>query len=83
MNDFVPYANESDALTIGNLAVENGVDHIGMHGDVVLTKDKAGLVQARALKAVLDAIVKALEAEKQLPDVVKLESAVRIKNPLA
>lgn len=83
MNDFIPYANESDALTIGNLAVENRVDRVTLHGDVVLTKDEKGLAFARQLKAVVDAVVEALEAEKKLPDAVQVVRAMRVKNPLA
>jgi hypothetical protein len=30
VNDFEPYANESDVLTIGELAVENRVDRISV-----------------------------------------------------
>ena len=28
MSDFRPYANESDALTLGNLSVDNRVDRV-------------------------------------------------------
>ena len=83
MNDFEPYANESDALTIGNLAVENRVDRISMHGDVELTRDEAGLALARQLQAVIDAIVKALVADKALPDAVQVVKPRSVKNPFA
>ena len=54
---------------------------VTLHGDVELTKDKAGPVRARVLKAVVDAVVKALEAEKHLPDAVQVERARTVKNP--
>ena len=81
MNDFAPFANESDALTIGNLAIENRLDRISLHGDVELTKDKAGLVLAKHLQAVINAVVRALEAEKQLPDAVEIVKPRSVKNP--
>ena len=83
MNDFVPYANESDALTIGNLAVENRVDRISMHGDVELTRDKAGLALAKQLQAVVVATVQALVADKALPDAVQVVKPRSVKNPFA
>ena len=83
MNDFKPYANESDVLTLGNLAIENRVDGISMHGDVVLTKDKAGLALAKRLQAVVDATVKALEANKALPEAVQVVKPRTVKNPFA
>ena len=81
MNDFRPYANESDVLTLGNLAIENRVDRVTLHGDVELTRDKAGLALVRQLKAVIDATVKVLEADKALPDVVQVVKPRSVKNP--
>ena len=83
MNDFAPYANERDALTIGNLAVENRVDRVSLHGDVEITKDKAGLALARQLQVVIDATVKALQADKALPDAVQVAKPRSVKNPFA
>ena len=81
MSDFKPYANESDALTIGDLAIENRVDRVTLQGDVEMTRDKAGLALARQLKAVVDATVKALEADKALPDAVQVVKPRTVKNP--
>ena len=81
MNDFDPYANESDALTIGKLEIENRIDRVSLSGDAVLTRDRKGLALARKLKAVLDAVVKALEADKALPDAVQVEAPQTVKNP--
>ena len=66
--DLKPFANESQALSIDGLSVENRLDRVSLFGSVDLTKDKRGLERARALKAVLDATVAALEAEPGLPD---------------
>ena len=81
MESFEPYANESDVLTLGQLAIENRVDRVTLHGDVELTKDKKGLALAQQLKAVLDATVKALEADKALPEAVQVEKPRTVKNP--
>ena len=83
MSDFKPFANESDALTIGDLAIENRVDRISLSGDVELTKDKAGLALARQLQTVIDAIVKALQADAALPDAVQVVKPRSVKNPFA
>ena len=81
MNDFKPFANESDVLTLGNLAVENRMDRITLHGELELTKDKAGLALAKQLQAVVDATVKVLEADKALPDAVQIVKPRTVTNP--
>ncbi|CAM3739139.1 hypothetical protein [Polaromonas hydrogenivorans] len=80
---FKPYANEADVLRIGELEIENRVDRVTLTGDVVLTKDKAGLALARQLQSLVDDVVKTLEADKQLPDAVELKAARTVKNPFA
>ena len=80
---FKPYANEADVLRIGDLEIENRVDRVSLTGDVVLTKDKAGLALARELQVLINDVVKALEAEKQLPETVELKPADIVKNPFA
>ena len=51
MSDFKPYANESDVLTVGSLAIENREDRVSLHGDVEFTKDQKGLAMAEACVA--------------------------------
>ena len=80
---FKPYANESDVLRIGDLEIENRLDRVILTGDVVLTRDKAGLALAKDLLTLMRNVVKALEDDKQLPDVVKLKEAKTVKNPFA
>ena len=80
---FKPYANEADVLRIGDLEIENRVDRVTITGDVVLTRDKAGLALARELQAIVDSVVKALEADKQLPDAVAVKEARSVRNPFA
>ena len=80
---FKPYANEADVLRIGELEIENRVDRVTLTGDVVLTRDQAGLTLARELQAIVDGVVKALEADKQLPDAVAVKEARSVRNPFA
>ncbi|MDQ3059542.1 MAG: hypothetical protein M3R45_08435 [Pseudomonadota bacterium] len=80
-NDFKPYANESEVIRIGDLEIENRVDRVSMTGDVVLTKDKAGLVLAKELRTLVGRVIRALEAEKQLPETVELKPTQEVSNP--
>ena len=81
MNHFKPYANESDVIRIGALEIENRTDRVSLTGDVVLTRDQAGLALARELQALLKQVVQALEAEEKLPDTVEIKPAQVVKNP--
>jgi hypothetical protein len=76
-----PYQNEEEPLAISDLTVENRVDRVSVYGSIELTRDKAGLEQAKALKEVIDAVVAALEAEKSLPNHISVKSTEKVKNP--
>ena len=77
---FVPYANESDSIAIGNLTVENHVDRVALFGDVTLTRDKQGLQLALSLQALVNAAVQALQ-RNPLPDAVANVAPQRKPNP--
>lgn len=77
---FIPYANESDVLHVGNLMIENRVDRITISGDIDLTADKAGLVQAKQLQKLLTQIVAALEGQ-DLPDRLPPPAVTTVANP--
>ena len=81
--EFEPYANEADVLRIADLEVENRLDRVTLTGDVVITKDCAGLALAKELQSLIGRIVKALEAEKHLPETVELKVTETVKNPFA
>jgi hypothetical protein len=81
MEHFKPYANESDVIRIGALEIENRTDRISLTGDVVLTRDQAGLALARELQALVNQVVQALEGEEKLPETVGVKSARVVKNP--
>lgn len=81
MEHFKPYASESDVIRIGALEIENRTDRISLTGDLVLTRDQAGLALARELQALLKQVVQALEAEDKLPQTVEVKSARVVRNP--
>jgi hypothetical protein len=82
---FVPFADDAVVRTVGALCFENGTDRIALHGSLDLTRDKAGLEQARLLQQTLAAIVKALEGA-DLPEAVAEAPDAQpetVKNPFA
>lgn len=81
MASISPYQNEAESLTLGELTVENRVDRVSLYGALELPRDKAGLAQARALKEIVDAVVAALEKERDLPDRVQQQPTQKVKNP--
>lgn len=81
--EFQPYANEADVLRIGDLEIENRIDRVSLTGDLVLTKDKAGLAVAKELQSLIGRVVKALEVEKQLPETVEIKMSETVKNPFS
>jgi hypothetical protein len=81
---FTPFSDDSASLRIGGFTVENGTDKVALYGSLDVTRDKNGLKQAKALKAAVDAIVKALEQDKALPkESGPAEAPQQVKNPFA
>ena len=79
---FAPFKNESDSVTLGDLTIENREDHIAIYGRLAVTRDRAGLEAAKALKALLGKIVKELENGPDLPvQVAAAEPSKKVKNP--
>ena len=76
-----PYANEAEVLRIGGLQFENRLDRITVSGDIDLTKDLAGLADARALQALLAQIVAELEASADLPPRIPAPPVEKTGNP--
>ncbi len=77
-----PFANESEALEIGDLTIENRTDRISIYGSIDLTRDKTGLEHARILRAVLDEVVQVMESERDLPDkIAPVDTSDEIENP--
>ena len=83
MSHFNPFTNEAYVPRIGGLEIENRVDCVTRIGDVMLTRDQTGLALVRELQALVDSVVKALEADKQLPKAVAVKEVRRVRNPFA
>jgi hypothetical protein len=82
MIDFLPFKNESDAVTLGGLKIENREDRIAIYGSLAITRDRDGLADAKALKELLERIVKELETGGDLPVVVAAaEPPATVRNP--
>jgi hypothetical protein len=77
---FIPYANESDVLEIGNLMIENRIDRITLSGDIDLTLDMQGLQQAKQLQRMLADVVAVLESQT-LPDRLPPPAIDIVANP--
>jgi hypothetical protein len=79
-----PYQNESDAAEIGDLKIENRLDRVAVYGRIDLTQDKVGLENARALKQLLDDVVRVLEGDPALPEhIAPPKAPVMKRNPFA
>jgi translation initiation factor 6 (eIF-6) len=76
-----PYQNESEAASLDGLEIENRTTHISLYGNIMLTRDKAGLANARQLRDLLNDIVRALESDAALPDRIASKETVTVKNP--
>jgi hypothetical protein len=75
-----PFQNEEEVIEIGELTVENRLDRIELYGSLQITLDKQGLQHARALKALLDKTVKAMQAS-DLPDRISVSAPDQVDNP--
>lgn len=84
MTAFVPFADDTASATIGGLTAENGRDRIALYGQGEITRDQAGLAQARALLALLGDMVKALADDASLPQQAppaKARPTKTVRNP--
>jgi hypothetical protein len=81
METIDPFANESEALQLDELTIENRTDRVSLYGSIDITRDKRGLELARTIKNLLDSIVKRL-AQEDLPESIPPPQGIDvIKNP--
>ncbi|SFC00177.1 hypothetical protein SAMN05216344_1079 [Polaromonas sp. OV174] len=80
---FKPFENEADVIRLGGLELENRLDRVSLSGELVLTKDLAGLALAKELQSLIGQVLKALEAQSQLPQSIEIQPAQTVKNPFA
>jgi hypothetical protein len=77
------FQNEEESIGIDGLTIENRLDRIELYGSLQITRDRQGLRIARELRELLDDAIQALEADKDLPDQVKLLPPDQVRNPFA
>ncbi len=77
---FIPFANESDVVQLGNMMVENRLDRITLNGDIDLTLDQIGLEHARSLQRLLGAVLARMEAQP-LPAHLPAPDVKMVDNP--
>lgn len=74
---------DSASVELGDLTIENGAKRIAIYGSIGLTRDKAGLADARELRDLFNEIVRVLESDKQLPDEITPSELLTVDNPFA
>ena len=78
--EFIPYENEIDSLTLGELTIENRLDRVSISGAIELTKDKQGLQYAYELKRIIDSTIAELK-NKDLPEHIEIAPVEMVENP--
>ena len=78
---FKPFENGTESHAIHDLTVENQLDCVSIYGNLQLTKDRSGLQAAKALQALLNEVVYALEHEEHLPEKIFRQEEQEIENP--
>lgn len=78
---FMAFENETDALSVGGMSIENRLDRISIYGSLDITKDKEGLQSALLLKRLIDATVDELKRDRNLPDKITLATVELVDSP--
>lgn len=78
---FKAFANDEQSTQIYDLTIENQTDCINIYGNLQISRDQAGLEAAKALQAILNDAVKALEETQNLPEKIQVQNIKEIENP--
>lgn len=78
---FKAFANDEQSTQIYDLTIENQTDCINIYGNLQISRDQAGLQAAKALQAILNDAVKALEETQNLPEKIQVQNIKEIENP--
>ncbi|WP_326518056.1 hypothetical protein [Acinetobacter sp. CAAS 2-6] len=78
---FKPFEQGTESSAIEDLTLENQTDYVSLYGNLQITKDQAGLKNARALQDFLNQVVAVLEQETNLPEKIQLKAEGEIENP--
>ncbi len=76
-----PFQNKFEFVSLDGLTIENRTTHISIYGAIALTRDKAGLANARELRDLMVDIVRALESDAALPDHIVSKPTTTVENP--
>jgi hypothetical protein len=84
MTKLTPFADDAASVSIETLTIENGTTRLALYGSLEITRDKAGLRRAQALKAILDQAVQVLSADPGLPEhQAPVDKPKTVRNPFA
>jgi hypothetical protein len=77
----IPFQNESDAVSIGKLNIENRLDRVSVYGELYIADDVDGYLAAAALSELVSSIVSILKADKDIPDSIQIVAPESVSNP--
>lgn len=84
MTKLTPFADDAASTAIDKLTIENGRLRLSLYGSLDVTRDKAGLQRALALKEIVDQAVKTLTSDPALPDrLPPPDKPATVRNPFA
>jgi hypothetical protein len=82
MTELTPFADDAASTAIDKLTIENGRDRLSLYGSLDITRDRAGLRYALALKVLIDRAVQALTSDPALPQrLPPLEKPKTVRSP--
>jgi len=76
-----PFQNESDAVSIGALNIENRMDRVSVYGKLHISNAAAGYLAGAELSELVSGIVSALKADATLPDAIATVVIEMVENP--
>lgn len=80
----LPFENESESTQVGDLTIENRVDHVSIYGSLSITFDLTGLAQAIELQEIINAVVARLQSEELPITATTTEAPLEsVTNPFA
>ncbi len=78
---FKAFENDEQSTQIYDLTIENQTDCVNIYGNLQISHDQVGLQAAKALQAILNDAVKALEDAQNLPEKIQVQNTKEIENP--
>jgi len=80
---FKPYENDTQSTEIAGLTIENKGDSLAVYGQADFDASKEGLAKLQTLVPLLEAALKHLQAQKDLPDALAIIAPTTKDNPFA